>query len=698
MLGCTVDLGLPASVNVTCSSDEECPGAMRCQESLGACVELTELDTTPPTLVSVSAGSAIQVTVVYSEAMAPGIEDLEHYSIVPPLQLTAAVVADNGLSVTLFTEPQIAGEAYALEVSGVFDAAQNPLGADGDPAARRLAFTGFGLRDASTPDLIAPVEVVLVRPTAVKLSWARRAGANRYRVQLSQHEDFSSVIVDVEVGETTMALPNADLDLPALTEPVTYYWRVRSNVTGAAFDSVYPHARFDLLTDAIHVHCPAGEPCGDVDAVGSRTRPFSTIQTGIGAASVHDISTVKVAARGGDEAYREQILLADGVTLAGGYDAGFAAQDPAANVTIIENDATVVVSAATTASAALDGFTVRGTGVVAQVSYGIAVSNVASFVLRRCKVFAPTADERSVGLNVTDSGDGTLGGGVLIEANEIHGGDAGAYSAGQSNGVRIQGSSATFRDNIITAGNIVPNNANAIGEFHSTALRQIDSRLIIDRNTLRSRDSAAAACSRSELSCASWTVLSYAGQLVLSSNVIVAGASESSFGVLVEGGGLVDYLANTFHIDATRGVSAAINQNGAAPRIVGNLFIVKGVPGTDDPAIRDIVGGFTCSHNVFVDYTCAFSVTPFGVAQCQTTTNPVTAVCSSGNGNAMLTAAQAAMPGVIAFDYRPGVLSSPVILGGGVEQADIPLDRDGRPRTCAAPGSCWSVGAYELDP
>ncbi|MGC4121771.1 MAG: Ig-like domain-containing protein [Myxococcales bacterium] len=705
---CAPSFNLPPETKIHCDTDADCPtDDLRCQVSVNLCVLREDLDITPPTLVNASAPSATQVLLVFNEPMGEAAGNVDHYAITGSdggvLKALGAIVSANGLTVTLFTEPQVPGERYTVTITNVADAADNPLPTTGTPPGNVVTFDAYGESDPLPPDLIAPLETVLAQRLAITLLWANRAGAEDYTVQVATDPEFQNLVIDFNNGsqETSVTLPDASRELPALDQPITYFWRVRANVTTAPFGDDYPKGRFDVIDDAVYVYCPGTTmDCTEADAVGSRTRPFTHIQSGVGAAIVHGVKTVRVAARGDDKGYAELVALADGIGLVGGFGTDFATSDPVLHETIIENDALSVVTASSLAEASIDGFTIRGSGKELPVDYGVDVSDVVRFTMRRCKVLPRSTNERAVGLNINNSGDHTLGGGVLVEDCEIAAGRAGSYAIGHSNGVRLSDSSATFRHNVISSATVTPQVTSPMGEFHSSALRQANSRLILDRNTITSGPSASVACASDTLSCASWAVFASGGEMELTSNVIVAGASENTNGVLITDQGRAVYVNNTIAVDVSGKKSSALNQDGQAPTIVNNLFIALGTPTTVHTSIQDVRGGFTCQSNVFVNYLCSYSEPPYGAQECQT---PEAAAippvqCTAANGNVMLSTASAALPGLASRDFKPGPGTDATILGGGQKTTRAATDLDGSARTCGGAGACWSVGAFEVDP
>ena len=85
-------------------------------------------DRTPPTLVSVKSSATLdRVIVRFSEAIIPyDATNTTHFQITGGLVVNRAVLAGDGLAVTLLTSPQIPGANYSLTVTGVHDLAGSP--------------------------------------------------------------------------------------------------------------------------------------------------------------------------------------------------------------------------------------------------------------------------------------------------------------------------------------------------------------------------------------------------------------------------------------------------------------------------------------------------------------------------------------------------------------------------------------------
>jgi hypothetical protein len=83
-----------------------------------------------------------------------------------------------------------------------------------------FSFTTFSM--PAVPALISPADNKTNEPLATTLSWAWATGANKYRVQVSSHQDFSNI----DVKDST--LTQQTLDISGLSASTKYFWRAQS--------------------------------------------------------------------------------------------------------------------------------------------------------------------------------------------------------------------------------------------------------------------------------------------------------------------------------------------------------------------------------------------------------------------------------------------------------------------------------------
>jgi hypothetical protein len=74
----------------------------------------------------------------------------------------------------------------------------------------------------SMTKLVSPVDKSKVPANIIRLTWENVPSANEYRVQVSENQTFSTLVVNVGLLEGT------SFNLPQLKENTTYFWRVRT--------------------------------------------------------------------------------------------------------------------------------------------------------------------------------------------------------------------------------------------------------------------------------------------------------------------------------------------------------------------------------------------------------------------------------------------------------------------------------------
>jgi hypothetical protein len=83
-----------------------------------------------------------------------------------------------------------------------------------------FSFTTFAI--PGVPSLISPADNKTNEPLATTLSVSWAAGTNKYRIQVSTHQDFSAI----DVKDST--LTQQDLDISGLSPSTKYFWRAQS--------------------------------------------------------------------------------------------------------------------------------------------------------------------------------------------------------------------------------------------------------------------------------------------------------------------------------------------------------------------------------------------------------------------------------------------------------------------------------------
>lgn len=91
-------------------------------------------------------------------------------------------------------------------------------------------FTTAGVAPPSVPLLISPADGAASQDTTLTLHWQVSLSADKYRIQVDDDIDFSSLLVDQG------AITDTSLSIRGLQEGENYYWRVQADGEGGASD------------------------------------------------------------------------------------------------------------------------------------------------------------------------------------------------------------------------------------------------------------------------------------------------------------------------------------------------------------------------------------------------------------------------------------------------------------------------------
>ncbi|MEZ0312809.1 MAG: hypothetical protein ACAI38_13630 [Myxococcota bacterium] len=343
LTGCGVDLEVPEGLEVTCATDAECQDGKVCALLIGRCVD--SVDSVAPRIVAADPPTPDRVRVVYSEPVAcTQATSSATYVISPPL--AASLVNGSGCKdsdsftteAVLFTDLQAPLVDYTLTAIGIVDSGGNLLAADGSSTT----FKGFGAApDPSPPLALVPLDASRVLGRQQSLVWTARPGVDTYIVEVATDAGFATPI-----SGSPFVVEEATLNLTGL-EDVTYFWRVRSNLT--AVGTVLAVQSFDVLVDTVYVAC-ASEPCEGGVRNGSRTRPYAGLQRALAAAAELSTSidvptpTIKIAARGPSTPYVGAVILQwQSVRVEGGWDATFTSRSTDPTQTVLEAPGSVML-------------------------------------------------------------------------------------------------------------------------------------------------------------------------------------------------------------------------------------------------------------------------------------------------------------------------------------------------------------------
>jgi hypothetical protein len=697
------------------------------------------LDFTPPGLQpTANASSTNSATVVFTKPVTPSsAEDASHYLITPSLSIVAAALASDNQTLSLVTSDQTPGTSYTVVASNVFDSIGNAIG-----TANAATFTGFGnLPDDTPPTPLSPsTNAVVDLRTSFNFAWTPRTGASAYEFQLSDTTDFSDVLADIDTAETSLSAPG---DLPVPSAPVTYYWRVRSDVTAETFDTSYPSASFDGLDGTVRVYCPASATCSDSGRVGNLSKPMQTIIGGIGLADVRGIHTVDVAGRGGSAAYAEQVSLLDGISVYGGYNPAFTTTS-ATTAAIIENLGAVAVSVTnfTGTSTVFDGFSIVTGPNIAPDNFGIFIASVRGITISHCNINPGPAINSSVGIEIDGSGGTAQGDGPLVIDNVITAGATSNYASCFSTGIEVKHSAVSIVRNTIKGGDIISQNGSTSHSYSTWGLNTSLSNGIYDGNFISGGNAFTGSSLGSSYYATSLGVQLNSGTDSLTNNVIAAGAADyQAFTFQNSGSGATSLANNTFfsptqnpNVTPPTGAAALQAHAGGVrdllieqpTNLVNNLFaaeapLVATQVGTSALYIAAPADTTFVQNNSFFGfaaYADDYCETPYPCTNAQANASSMESyygsksIPASGNTDVTtLTFADASCPtdGACA-------LSTPTdnaVLYGGLDASQsncgtgaaacggVTTDATGAARTCPAPTptpiptSCYSRGAFE---
>lgn len=308
LIGCVPSFEVPDDVRVTCVDDGDCYRGL-CATTVGYCVE--ELDREPVRVLGATAASPASVLIRFDDALDPvTTARLDAYVIEPALTVSFANYDDAERTVLLATSEQAPGVTYTLSVSGITDEQGNGL--ELDPST--VVFNSFfGGADDAPPRILSPAIESVVRDSDVLLQWTAVAAARSYVVQIGTDPTFVA-----DTASYSVDAPTTELAFAA-TEDITYYWRVRADLTAAG---IWSEARFNRLGSVIFVGCGQATCPG---GVGNRTKPIGSLIDAVSLARGSGISELRLR---GDADFQGP-LLGDGyaMTVRGGYDADFESRD-----------------------------------------------------------------------------------------------------------------------------------------------------------------------------------------------------------------------------------------------------------------------------------------------------------------------------------------------------------------------------------
>ncbi len=708
-----------ANAKISCGV---CPEGWTCNKNTSLCIEGGSDDGKGPVLTLVTAQDAQTVALTFDKALdETAAQDLSHYAIVGPTgPLAVSSVNVSHQSVQLNTDLQLPQRTYTLTVTAMKDSFDNPSDASG-------TFAGYGAVDGEPPAQLSPTDGATVDvvsdPTLadaagvaathadVLLVWTPVAGAGSYSVQIATDPDFTD---PVTLASTTSQLAFSN----AL--PTTYWWRVRSDVTTAPFDSAYPMSAFNGLGGTIYVFCSATTTlCADAGRAGNLKLPYQTITGGIGAANALGRRTVNVANRApSGPPYSESLSLIDGVNVFGAFVDFAQARDLTQLTPVAAAGATLVQAIDINAPTTLDGFDISGTTTTQPTAIGMNVANAnENLVLANLHVTAPLGEMNSTGLVIVGTGEDPAHSPIIRDSQFIGGPSNTPSKLGnsRSTGVQIESSSPTFEHNLLMSGVVDPTMTGSpyTSRCSSYGVSATDSQPILDRNTIIATDMvfsvtpppAGPTPATSSLIISIGVLLNDPGG-ILTNNVIRAGAAWEVNGVRTgDSTPTVTILSNNTIFAAAQLPSVPATGNSqvamkvAGPTVLANNALVTNGGVSACGISTNSSSVLFLANNVFAGFWTAFSdgtiAQPSNVASMQSYLGTLAA-----SGDQGMTVAQALFTDAAAYDFT--LQDTSPLIGAGIDTSattcaksgtqscgDVTVNRDGVART-----PTYSVGAY----
>ncbi len=422
--GCVVSTDIPDDIIIQCSEDSQCPSGFVCPA--GQCFPESAIAQGEPHLQVAVADSEITVFLTFDKPLVAGpAENIENYTITPGIVVEHALLEDSQ-RVLLSVRNMVAGSEYTVTVDGLIGFSGQQIASDGNSQS----FTGFGATADSSP----PLPIFPARSSAqyigyigpIIVGWTPRSGAQSYTIELDDEPTFSVPLVYT----TTVLAPTTTAELVGSSEDITYFWRVRANVTA---ENEWGCSSFERIVDTLYVYCdeddcdsnaqPAPQdPCAALDVeTGNRSTPFRSIQRAINAAAVYGIDTILVANHGGLKGYYEESLtIGNGIKVIGRYDAAFENRDAVKRTKIVGVTATTARISGVPSdlfnvgpSTLLDGLEIEASLLSnPEPSLGLEISGSGNGLLIEDCVITAKGSQRNIGMRVA-YWDGFDGGSVI---------------------------------------------------------------------------------------------------------------------------------------------------------------------------------------------------------------------------------------------------------------------------------------------
>ena len=521
--------------------------------------------------------------------------------------------------------------------------------------------------------LVAPANGLANLPLGPTLEWHSASEPGSFTLYLSTSNPPTAV-ADTVTGTQHV--------LSGLMPLTTYYWQVDATINGQTLQSAVRSFTTGGPLGTIYV-----SESGDPGNAGTPTDPLDSVSSAIAIADGNGGASVFVAAG----TYDEELTLADGVDLYGGFDPSSWARDIVTNKTVLVNstgDYTVIAHTDST----IDGFTIRtyraAGAPTGTYEYSITTSSGGPTITNNTVVGGAldgTGQSRTI--HVQGSSSPTISGNTIIGSDYVSTAVAIGISVASSHSGSI-----TLENNTIDAG--VSDNATYAVLHYNGTLDSSGNTYRVTDGTVTYRSHAVATFNtvgtvtfdrdRFEIDLPSSTghirAIDTTRPIVVRNSVFDVDVGTGELFVLASTGDVsADIINNTFYVatNTTTRTPYLINVSHTGWNIINN--ILHGTNTGSFPfslqLIRDNANSPTADYNFL--YMNGDDLTPL-----------------SGTGNVTSTSAtfvQFDDPGSGNFDLTTGTPAA--ITGGGADTSSYGATLDAAGRARSAP---FSIGAYEF--
>lgn len=365
------------------------------------------------------------------------------------------------------------------------------ISCSGNTTTSELLEANFLTKSLAPIDLLSPTpdqQVATANPT---LTFSSR-GVSLYTIQVATNSNFTNLILNKDISTTSYTIANGDLVGTSNLTTGTYYWRVM--IPKVSYNLQSKTQAFFLIAIPASGSGSAGALYVDAAStsslqVGSKEAPYKKIQAAISAGDAlrNGAPGVSMDIQIAQGNYLEEISLAPGVSLRGGYESTQWTRNISLYVTSITAPADIAIrggpniSSPYTNTTVVEGLTIKGSSSSASANVGIHLVTASPTIINNIILGGTATGNNAYGIEIR-------GGSPIINANTITGSltstsgyiqavynsDASAIITnnlifGSSNvgglsyvGVEVQGGSPTIANNTIIGASASSANAHGI--------------------------------------------------------------------------------------------------------------------------------------------------------------------------------------------------------------------------------------------